>query len=94
MVFHMDFGEMNATAKVLEDGGESMVITVDDLLREVEDLLGVGFVTEISSERFGNGYRQLSHGLVQAVGGLADMASGLRTIGEKSGEFDHKLAEG
>ncbi|GAB2525211.1 WXG100 family type VII secretion target [Paramicrobacterium agarici] len=93
-VFHMDFNEMDFTAMVLENGGESMVTTVDDLLREVEDLLGVGFVTEVASERFGEGYRQLSSGLVQALGGLTDMASGLRTIGEKSGEFDHKLAEG
>ncbi|MCW4458976.1 WXG100 family type VII secretion target [Microbacterium sp. MPKO10] len=93
-LFHMDFGEMDATAKVLEDGGESMVTTVDDLLREVEELLGVGFVTEVASERFGEGYRNLSSGLVQALGGLADMATGLRTIAEKSGEFDHKLAEG
>lgn len=94
MVFHMDFGEMDATAEVLTTGGETLVTTVQDLLIEVEGLLGEGFVTEVASERFGEGYRNLSSGLVQAVGGLADMASGLRTIAEKSGEFDHKLAEG
>lgn len=93
-LFHMDFSAMDATAQVLTTGSETLVKTVDDLLLEVEDLLGKGFVTEVASERFGEGYTELSHGLVQALGGLADMAIGLRTIAEKSGEFDHKLAEG
>ncbi|WP_167132024.1 WXG100 family type VII secretion target [Paramicrobacterium chengjingii] len=90
----MDFSEMDATAKVLDTGAESIVTAVDDLLTKVEKLLGEGFVTEVASERFGDGYRQLTEGTIKAIGGIGDMATGLRTIAEKSGEFDHKLAEG
>ncbi|GAB2525168.1 WXG100 family type VII secretion target [Paramicrobacterium agarici] len=88
MVFHFSHEQVEATAGALDTGAESLRTELTTLLGKVEDLLGEGFVTEVASERFGEGYRELNSGIDTAVNGINEMAQGLRQKSASVGDFD------
>ncbi|WP_166980142.1 WXG100 family type VII secretion target [Paramicrobacterium fandaimingii] len=91
MVFHFSHEQVEATAGALDTGAETLRTELTTLLGKVEDLLGEGFVTEVASDRFGEGYRELNSGIDQAVNGVNEMATSLRDKSARTHDHDSTL---
>lgn len=92
MSFHASYEAMEETAGTLDTGAEDIRGQLTTLLGKVEDLLGEGFVTDLASGRFGDGYRELNAGVDQAVEGINEMANSLRDMAQKTQDHDATMA--
>lgn len=91
-VFKASYDEMTAMAGRLDDGREQIGTILVRLKTQVDTLLGEDFRTQHASEKFGDGYTEMTTGMQKALDGLGDMASNLRQMVDGIQELDSKLA--
>lgn len=75
--FGASYDEMDRMSKKLTAAGADIHSQLVDLQKDVQTLLGNDFKTQHASEKFGQGYDDLTNGLTKAVEGIGDMGDEL-----------------
>lgn len=91
---NVTFDEMNSSAQRLRAGQQTLTDTLNDLKRQVDDLVAGGFVTDQASGAFQTSYEQFTTGTVQAVNGIDGLAGFLEAAATALQEVDASLAQG
>jgi uncharacterized protein YukE len=86
------YADLQMTAGVLLSGREEMITTLTALQAKVDSLVAKGFDTDEASKAFLTGYKNLSDGVTQAVGGLEGMAEFLNSTATTYSEVDSDIA--
>ena len=89
---HLMYADLQMTAGVLLSGREEMITTLTALQAKVDSLVAKGFDTDEASKAFLTGYKNLSDGVTQAVGGLEGMAEFLNSTATTYSEVDSDIA--
>ena len=90
--FGATYSEMETMAGKLSDARDDIQGQLDSLQSAVDNLLGEDFKTQHASEKFGEGYRDLTKGLKQAVDGVGEMGDSLKGMMHAIQELDQHLA--
>lgn len=90
--FGASYGEMEAMAGKLNSAREDIQSQLDSLKTDVDNLLGNDFKTQHASDKFGDGYSELTIGLKKATDGIGDMGEALKGMMQAIQELDQKMA--
>lgn len=84
---------MRGTASKLDGGQGEIKGLLNKLQSEVTTLLGSNFVTQKASPAFGDGYTKLNSSMGQAVDGITQMTTALRSMANSAEEWDAQNAK-
>jgi uncharacterized protein YukE len=76
----------------LADARDDIQGQLDSLKSAVDNLLGSDFKTQHASEKFGEGYTELTTGLKKAVDGIGEMGESLKGMMQAIQDLDQQLA--
>jgi WXG100 family type VII secretion target len=85
---NVTYEEMESVARQLSAAHEEIATTLSQLKATVDELVGSGFVTDIASKSFDEGYTEFNTGVVQTIEGLDVMSQFLTTAAERFREAD------
>jgi WXG100 family type VII secretion target len=88
------YQDISDAAARLRTGRHEITEKLHTLARFVQDLVNSGYVTDRSSRRFDDAYREFTSGATTTVEGLDGMAAFLDGAAEAFREADERLARG
>ena len=89
---NVTYAEMQAAARQLQAGEQTIEGDLSRLKRLVDNLVAGGYVTDASSGQFEASYAQFSTGATKMIQGLTGMAQYLDAAVKAFGETDTQLA--
>ena len=89
---NVTYAEMQAAARQLQAGEQTIEGDLSRLKRLVDNLVAGGYVTDASGRQFEASYAQFSTGATKMIRGLTGMAQYLDAAVKAFGETDTQLA--
>lgn len=90
---NVTYDEMNSAAGRLRTGQQTLTDTLTDLKRQVDELVGAGFVTDQASGAFQTTYETFTTSSTQAVSAIDGLAGFLESAATSLSEVDSSLAK-
>ncbi len=90
---NVTYDEMNSAAGRLRTGQQTLTDTLNDLKRQVDELVSGGFVTDQASGAFQTTYEQFTTASTQAVSAIDGLAGFLESAATSLAEVDSSLAK-
>ena len=85
---NVTYQEMETVAQQLTSGHEEISGMLTQLKARVDQLVGGGFVTDISSKKFEDAYTEFNSGVTATLEGLQEMSQFLTTTANRYRELD------
>jgi WXG100 family type VII secretion target len=89
---NVTYEEMQDAGKQLQTGKNDIESRLDQLKRQVDQLVAGGYVTDASSKQFQTSYDDFNTGALKMIHGLEDMNSYLRSAAEAFRNTDQELS--
>lgn len=85
---NVTYEEMESVAQQLTSGYEDISGKLSQLKGRVDNLVGSGFVTDVSSKKFHDAYTEFNSGVTQTLEGLQEMSQYLTAKANQFREID------
>lgn len=89
---NVSYQELTGKADLLVLGREEINTTLSKLQGQISALVAQGFTTDKSSGAFSDAYTRFTSGAQNTIGGLADLASFLRSTAQILQDTDTQIA--
>ncbi|KQS17150.1 WXG100 family type VII secretion target [Frigoribacterium sp. Leaf186] len=89
---NVSYQELNSNADRLLAGRDEINATLSKLQSQIAALTSAGFQTDKSSGAYNDAYTRFTTGAQNAIGGLNDLSTFLRTTATTLGDVDSQLA--
>ncbi|MGH3693490.1 MAG: WXG100 family type VII secretion target [Pseudonocardiaceae bacterium] len=90
---NVTYEEMRAAGKQLQAGKNDIESRLDQLKRQVDQLVQGGYVTDASSKQFQASYEEFHQGARQMIDGLEGMNSYLHSAADAFQQTDQQLSQ-
>lgn len=89
---NVSYQELTGKADILIVGRDEINATLTKLQGQIQSLVAQGFTTDKSSGAFSDAYTRFNSGATNAIGGLNDLATFLRSTAQTLQEVDSQIA--
>lgn len=90
---NVTYEEMRAAGNQLQAGKNDIQSRLDQLKRQVDQLVGGGYVTDVSSKQFQQSYEEFTRGARQTIEGLDGMNTYLQRAADAFQQTDQQLSQ-
>lgn len=90
---NVTYAEMRDAGKQLQAGKNDIESRLDQLKRQVDQLVQGGYVTDASSKQFQDSYEDFHQGARQTINGLEGMNSYLHSAADAFEQTDQQLSQ-
>jgi WXG100 family type VII secretion target len=90
---NVTYEEMRAAGNQLQAGKNDIDSRLDQLKRQVDQLVAGGYVTDMSSKQFQQSYEDFTRGARQVIDGLDGMNSYLHKAADAFQQTDQQLSQ-
>jgi WXG100 family type VII secretion target len=87
------YEEMRNAGKQLQAGKNDIESRLDQLKRQVDQLVANGYVTDVSSKQFQSSYEEFNKGARQTIEGLEGMNTYLNSAADAFSQTDQQLSQ-
>jgi WXG100 family type VII secretion target len=90
---NVTYEEMRAAGNRLQAGKNDIDSHLDQLKRQVDQLVGGGYVTDVSSKQFQTSYDEFTQGARKVIEGLEGMNTYLQKAADAFQQTDQQLSQ-
>ena len=90
---NVTYEEMRIASNQLQAGKNDIDSRLDQLKRQVDQLVGAGYVTDVSSKQFQQSYDEFNTGARKVIEGLDGMSTYLHKAADAFEQTDQQLSQ-